>query len=112
MRSLVLVLTLVSSVAANAEVLQTIRLSETSMTLNPVWSLITSNGVKECKGKSCTFDVPAKDTAASIELKCGTNSINFGVKLTGYGASVTKSCSEVVDMPALEGKCTDVCKLH
>lgn len=112
MKNLVLVLTLVSSVSVHAEVLQTIKLTETSTALNPVWSLITSNGAKECKGKSCTFDVPAKDTAASIELKCGTNSINFGVKLTGAGASVTKSCAEVVNMAALEGKCTDVCKLH
>lgn len=112
MKNLVLVLTLVSSVAANAEVLQTIKLSETSMALNPVWSLITSNGAKECKGKSCTFDVPAKDTSASVELKCGTSSLNFGVKLTGAGASVTKSCTDIVNMPALDGKCTDVCKLH
>ena len=111
MKKLLLVLVLASSVA-NAEVLQTIKLSETSMALNPVWTLITSSGNKECKNKVCTFDVPVKDTNVSIELKCGSKSLNFGVKLTGTGASILKSCDDVVIVPELGDKCTDACKLH
>lgn len=111
MKKLLLVLVLASSVA-NAEVLQTIKLSETSTALNPVWTLVTGSGNKECKNKVCTFDVPVKDENVSIELKCGSKSLNFGVKLTGTGASILKSCDDVVNMTALKGECTDVCKLH